>query len=370
MEITYKRTIGQSFMVLSEENIKLDYQVEMCRRNRLGQFLQFDTIVADGKMEFWYDITGMQSLEEYARQAKLGTGLLKMILEAVCDGIENAEKYLIAEQSVLLEPKLIFLLHGGEGVKLCCCPGVTVVQDGQLHSLLEYLLPLTDHSEERAVELVYQAYQVTLDAHYGRDKIRELLEEKRERQEEARHPTEPFIEEPMEPVEEDRTPRRTVEQVIGRVVGDKLRDLKNTVSYRLQKLSANKEEQLVFEPMEQRKEKRQQQTVFLGENKEEKNMKQLVYQGGEPERNIILKKEIYCIGSQEDADIRIENEMVSRLHARLNRVDGVYYIEDLNSRNGTWVNGQLLHYMEKQPLKDGDMICFAEESYQYKESGK
>ena len=51
-------------------------------------------------------------------------------------------------------------------------------------------------------------------------------------------------------------------------------------------------------------------------------------------------------------------------------MDGVYYIEDLNSRNGTWVNGQLLHYMEKQPLKDGDMILFAEESYQYKESGK
>ena len=92
-------------------------------------------------------------------------------------------------------------------------------------------------------------------------------------------------------------------------------------------------------------------------------MKQLVYQGGEPERNIILKKEIYCIGSQEDADIRIENEMVSRLHARLNRVDGVYYIEDLNSRNGTCLNGELLLYRQKRRLKTGDHLRFAQEEY-------
>ena len=58
---------------------------------------------------------------------------------------------------------------------------------------------------------------------------------------------------------------------------------------------------------------------------------------------------------------------VSRLHARINKADDVYYIEDLNSRNGTWVNGKLLHYMEKVSLQHGDVIAFADERFRYEE---
>lgn len=87
----------------------------------------------------------------------------------------------------------------------------------------------------------------------------------------------------------------------------------------------------------------------------------------EIKREIYLDKDIYCIGSQKDADIIIGNEAVSRLHARINKSEGVYYIEDLNSRNGTWVNGKLLHYMEKIALRNGDVIAFADERFRYEE---
>ena len=40
-----------------------------------------------------------------------------------------------------------------------------------------------------------------------------------------------------------------------------------------------------------------------------------------------------------------------------------YYIEDLNSKNGTRVNGVLLHYQEKALLSPGMEIAFAGEKY-------
>lgn len=46
------------------------------------------------------------------------------------------------------------------------------------------------------------------------------------------------------------------------------------------------------------------------------------------------------IGRQEEADIYLESLAVSRHHARLLRHDGEYFVEDVGSSNGTFVNGR------------------------------
>ncbi|MCD6385058.1 FHA domain-containing protein, partial [Candidatus Sumerlaeota bacterium] len=50
-------------------------------------------------------------------------------------------------------------------------------------------------------------------------------------------------------------------------------------------------------------------------------------------------KDILNIGRARDNDIVIENLAVSRNHARIRRVEGKYILTDLNSANGTFVNG-------------------------------
>ncbi len=52
--------------------------------------------------------------------------------------------------------------------------------------------------------------------------------------------------------------------------------------------------------------------------------------------------------------IHIPNNAVSRQHAKISRVDQAYYIEDLESRNGTWVNNQEVR--GRTPLKHNDRI--------------
>ncbi|MBE2269611.1 MAG: FHA domain-containing protein [Anaerolinea sp.] len=63
------------------------------------------------------------------------------------------------------------------------------------------------------------------------------------------------------------------------------------------------------------------------------------------------------IGRGEDCDIVLPERQVSRHHIRVYPENDVYFIQDLDSRNGTWVNGVQLK--GTQPLYDGDQISLA-----------
>lgn len=63
------------------------------------------------------------------------------------------------------------------------------------------------------------------------------------------------------------------------------------------------------------------------------------------------------IGREEDCDIVLPSRQVSRNHARIRRSGGRHILEDLGSKNGTFVNGQEL--TEPYTLQDGDEIQIA-----------
>jgi hypothetical protein len=49
------------------------------------------------------------------------------------------------------------------------------------------------------------------------------------------------------------------------------------------------------------------------------------------------------IGRSPDADVRIEDRFASGIHARVYSRGPTYFVEDMNSTNGTFVNGEQLH---------------------------
>jgi hypothetical protein len=82
----------------------------------------------------------------------------------------------------------------------------------------------------------------------------------------------------------------------------------------------------------------------------------VLYRQGEICRSWPLKKET-ALGRQPDNDVVIDDRWISRHHARIVRRGSSYLIEDLNSKNGTFVNGQPLS--APRPLQDGDQIQLA-----------
>ncbi|KPL10990.1 hypothetical protein AMJ85_04960, partial [candidate division BRC1 bacterium SM23_51] len=61
--------------------------------------------------------------------------------------------------------------------------------------------------------------------------------------------------------------------------------------------------------------------------------------GGNVVSKYVFDKDAMSIGRSRDNDIAIENLAVSRNHARIRRMENSYILSDLNSANGTYVNG-------------------------------
>ena len=59
------------------------------------------------------------------------------------------------------------------------------------------------------------------------------------------------------------------------------------------------------------------------------------------------------IGRHASADIRLPDLSVSRYHAMLNVTDGKWTINDIGSKSGVYVNGELIQHAR---LHDGDVI--------------
>lgn len=82
------------------------------------------------------------------------------------------------------------------------------------------------------------------------------------------------------------------------------------------------------------------------------------YQGATLAR-LVTDNEKITIGRNPKNDIPIDNLAVSNFHAVVRKVLNAYYIEDLNSTNGTFVNEKKV---DKYQLLDGDQVIIGKHS--------
>jgi pSer/pThr/pTyr-binding forkhead associated (FHA) protein len=71
------------------------------------------------------------------------------------------------------------------------------------------------------------------------------------------------------------------------------------------------------------------------------------------EYQLDIDKDTIGIGRSRENDILIDSRSISAFHAKITREEGQYFIEDLNSLNGTYVRGKKVHI---DALYDGDEI--------------
>ena len=75
-----------------------------------------------------------------------------------------------------------------------------------------------------------------------------------------------------------------------------------------------------------------------------------------------MTKERYTVGRLPDNDIRIDNAAVSGHHSLIINILNDSFLEDLNSTNGTYVNGKLI---KKHALQQGDVVTVGHHQLRY-----
>lgn len=88
----------------------------------------------------------------------------------------------------------------------------------------------------------------------------------------------------------------------------------------------------------------------------------LMLEGEEKGKIYEIKAPSTLIG-RKYGDILIKDEMVSKKHAQIDIIsENIFYIKDLASTNGTYVNGKRISY---QRLEEGDRIKFGNTLFKF-----
>ena len=82
-----------------------------------------------------------------------------------------------------------------------------------------------------------------------------------------------------------------------------------------------------------------------------------ILSGHEAGRVQLMTGDTLVVGRASSCDLRIDDSSLSRQHCRIRKTNGVYFVEDLESRNGTQVDG--IRIKAPVRLEDGALIQLA-----------
>ncbi len=98
---------------------------------------------------------------------------------------------------------------------------------------------------------------------------------------------------------------------------------------------------------------------YFERNKKSKNIK-MTYCGEDNLEDIFIDKLPCVVGSMaEHCNYVIDSKIVSHIHMCILKIEDIYYIEDMNSTNGTYLNGERLIANERKEIKKDDVVLVA-----------
>lgn len=82
-----------------------------------------------------------------------------------------------------------------------------------------------------------------------------------------------------------------------------------------------------------------------------------VYTGPYDCRSYDIDKENALVGRGEENDVNVADASVSRKHARVFKDGKAYYVKDLKSQNGTWIDGNIVKSGQKVEVGEGQIVA-------------
>ena len=353
MQVEYKKEWMDTYLwILPDNRTEEGFEEKMIQHNPGGGRLEFCRQQKDGEEYFCYKVTGKKALNSIYAALPIGEHPIRGILGQLFDALEDGREYLLSEDDFVLSPNYIFATLPQMKLELCYVPGYGVPLREQLEGLFEYLLNRVDYEDKQAVNLLYDCYMFCMREKGGLTEIKKLLKKSETKSAPIRKETtvtQPITEVVAKPPVVYPEPEEHMEKKAGgsSYVGwltEKLFPWKK----REPVLVAEEKEDYTAESLAIKNVEFSQEydrTVLLSAVKKPEVPELICQQTGE---TIFLTKFPFYLGSAgEYADFVPAAEGVSRIHCCISKKENNYYLSDLNSTNGTYLNGK-----EVPPGKD------------------
>lgn len=406
---TYERSYNHNYMILPAK--KKEY-TGFCERilqeNEIPGLLFCQFRMMDGTLYFYYEISGKRALSQIFQKRKIGGEEMRQIFAALKKLQQETERYLLDFKKLILLPEYLYADFDIKQLYVVYYPDYE--GDGSLEAIGNFLIEHVDYQEAEAVELAYSFQQRIMEENVNLELVvDELLREKETKKQdtficEAERPVK--VEEDLDADVSDSVvyeakvftqakaslengSKKKERWSLGELVWvQEIREFLQTISFfkkrgkkksvenrkEKKKLRERREEKYIFETEVNYENDSEAPSFYsavagseetqLFSSGEEKEIHSLIYQGRGAAPDLELVVFPYIIGkSEKGIDGRLQEPTISRIHSQLDFLNETYYITDLNSTNGTFLNGERLCPNVRTELAVGDRIQFAGEKY-------
>lgn len=364
MEVNYKRENDRNYLVLRPSHIR-DYQEMMVTENTIKGLLPVNCRCWNGEEDFYYDITSRQTFTNLFEKKEMELSDVKNFFYSLEALSEELNQYFMDFRSVIFHPDFCFRKPGENFVEWIFYPS----EEENFLPIAEFFLRKVNHKDNVAMELVYQFYSSVKEGIFClSDFLAQLHEMKAESmpvgktlesEEENGFFDCPKTSFPLTGTYSEERDKKPEEKFWNKFLSKFLRqkDIHECTDPIVeQRYWGRRTEHFEAE----REESGNHETVMWNQNSRIQGV--LKYMTGRSRgKEYRIDNLPLVIGKmQESVDLCLNNKSVSRIHARITKEEERYFIEDLNSLNGTFVNGFRLNIAEKTELHSGDEVSIAD----------
>ena len=401
--IEFVREMDKNYLKIVNDTGCSDYCMKMLENNDIEGFLPMRSVSVNNQLSYLYDISGNIPLEEKYSGKELSAEDIVRIAGQIREIIEVSESYMLNIDGVLFDIRYIFCgINDMSWNFVYNSSAASDARDG-IKRVLEFILGKLDHKDGNAVILGYGLYKRVCHGEIPItrifDNIEELTEDKKDVEYELNRRQYPSVMPESIIQEEEKTSPDYKKYIIpGAAVGVAAVILAAVLSgaamavvvfliciavlaaFLIFKMRGQFWERIVRREVDMPYEADtpqlsvSRQNVMAGVTSnivdnatvlmsmENTSLRRIVKDG--PRDEYMLTQGNVSIGSGASADILIKDSGISRLHARLTKEGEMYFIKDMNSTNGTWVNEHRLSVYEMCPVKNGDIIRLAQSRFE------
>ncbi len=391
MKAEYVRNLHSNYerLLLDERPEEKRYQYCILSRGGIKGLLPCSLRYLDGEAYLYYDITSKQNIVQIHQKGNVNREWLLDFLESIHRLQQELGRFLLQENNVLWEPEQIFQDLENNVFSFLYVP--YYAGENQFLKLLGFLVEKIDYEDDGLVECVYKMYEqfekngeVYLQEQIFKD-VKAL--ENRDGKKTAEVPrtleteaentqSSPTGSQPSEAESIQKTARKLEAPSERQLLEQDVREGETGSSKKLFGIFENKKNKRIRE-QELREEYRQSmqrsvsgyavaedqeygeeygRTMFMTERPDKKEAHHRLYYA-DGRKASELDTANLLIGKYKDkVDVYLEDDSVSRMHARVLQDQGDFYLEDSNSTNGTFLNKTRLQPYERKKLEQGDEI--------------